>query len=59
MASCAPGAVALIARWFGECCYDARDVAGFVLGLGSIACWMGAQVRERERGRGARAAALA
>ena len=48
---CDPGANPFVSRVFGECVYDGRDMAGFVAGLASIACWMGAQVRE-ERGRG-------
>jgi hypothetical protein len=43
-AACAPGAAAWAEAWFGDCLYDARDRAGFALGLASIACWVFAQV---------------
>lgn len=41
---CHHGANRFIERFFNDCVYDERDMVGFVLGLGSIACWLVAQV---------------
>lgn len=45
---CDPGANRFIERFFGDCIFDDRDMLGFVAGMLSIACWMGAQVRRAE-----------
>lgn len=46
---CDPGANPFIARFFGDCVFDGRDMLGFVAGMQSIACWMVAQVRRKKR----------
>ena len=47
---CDPGANPFIERYYGDCVFDGRDMLGFVAGMLSIACWMGAQVRSKGRG---------
>ena len=39
-----PGSVAWIRDAFADCVYSPVDVAGFALGLASIACWLVAQL---------------
>ena len=41
---CHRGANPFIERFFNDCVYDERDMVGFALGMGSIACWLVAQV---------------
>ncbi|KAK9824417.1 hypothetical protein WJX72_010131 [[Myrmecia] bisecta] len=44
MADCGPGAEPFIAKWLLDCIYSKRDMAGFAVGMLSIACWMVAQI---------------